>query len=137
VVWRMAKDHPFLGVGGGNYPYLSKMYWPSQNILDFPRLGVAVDNDYAQTLAEFGAAGWAILLATLVMAAWLLKKNWGDSPPANRRLVVAHIAGVGLVFVAAWVESPFRSPPVLVAVAAALACAPGLLTNPQSGEETA
>jgi len=137
VVWKMAKDHPLLGVGGGNYPHFSRMYWPSRSIREFAHLGAAVDNDYAQTLAELGGAGWAVLLAMLGLGAGLLKKTWGESPPANRRLCVAHLAGLGLVFAAAWVESPFRSPPVLVSMAAALACAPGFLTLPPGGEDTA
>ena len=136
VVWKMAKDHPVYGVGGGNYPYFSRVYWPAPNIREYSTMGVAVDNDYAQTLAELGGAGCVLLLAMLVLAG-VSRRPWKGLPPACKCLHVLYIAGMGAVFAAAWVESPFRSPPVLVSMAAALACAPGFLTHPQTGEDTA
>ena len=136
VVWKMAKDHPFFGVGGGNYPYFARVYWPVQNIRDYSTMGVAVDNDYAQTLAELGGLGCVLLLAMLVLAGFS-RRPWKEAPPACKRLHVVYIAGLGIVFASAWVESPFRSPPVLLSMAAALACAPGFLFNPQTGEDTA
>ncbi len=135
VAWKIAKDNLMFGAGAGNYPFFSELYWPAKRIADFPLQGLAASNDFAQMFAEFGIVGLLIMLAMAVFFVPPLLRRWPGSPPARRRLFVVFVAGVGLVFVAAWVESPFRSPPVLVSVVAALACASGFLLNPQREDD--
>ena len=148
AAWKMAADHRLYGVGGGNYPRFAAAYWPAGLIREYRLAGImkdnepapwmlVADNDYAQALAEFGVAGASIMLAAwfvLLRPAW---RGWRGATAAGKCLCVVFLAGVGLVFAAAWAGSPLRSPPVLVSVAAALACAPAFLLNPLGGDDAA
>lgn len=60
---RMSKDHPFVGIGPGNYAHFLKTYLPGTGRLDS-------HNSYLQMLAETGWPGLAlyVLLFALILA---------------------------------------------------------------------
>jgi O-antigen ligase len=70
----MAKDHPIVGVGAGNYVTLSPSY--TLDDLNLPRAdmilkGEIVHNTYLEVLTEFGPIGLFMLLG-LIVAAFVL-----------------------------------------------------------------
>jgi hypothetical protein len=68
---RIGRDHPALGTGLGSFETVFPRYqsFPSDFRWDYAH------NDYAQALAETGAAGGAALLAALGMFFWLAFRN--------------------------------------------------------------
>ena len=80
----MIRDHPFLGVGPGCFRYHFMAYrvalqekYPAEWTRGFPMNWGTVHNDHLQVLAEAGAIGYALFLASL----GLLMRRSADSSP--------------------------------------------------------
>lgn len=128
VAWLMWKDHPWLGVGGWGYRYLSAFYVPKAQwqVLRRRDSGRAnVHNDPMQFLLEFGIAGCALLAAALAaLLAPLFRKT------VARGAVLA-LTGAGLALVVAFslIDLPFRCPAILWTWVTVLAALPKLCMN--------
>ena len=76
AIW---KDHPLFGVGGWGYAHFSAA---KMKALDIPlhqlqKVGGAnVHNDYLQCLVELGLAGFAALVAIVVLLLWPVVDQW-------------------------------------------------------------
>jgi O-antigen ligase len=70
VAWSVARDHPLVGVGTGNFVVVERDYVREAKPLRFTDLIAekphVVHNVYLQTLAETGVVGLVLLLALLV-----------------------------------------------------------------------
>ncbi len=139
--WQLWWEHPWFGVGGGGYWHYACLLQDEATRASWHRGGQQVHHDVVQLLAEHGVVGFGLLLAAVLV---LLV-------PVVRRLRIAHVsqdegwseergllfraspvtifslAGAGLIFLMSLVDSPFRSPAILVAWCLVLACAPAFL----------
>ncbi len=101
VGWRIAMDHPAIGVGLGNFPVEAPNYVRQPGQLEFVNLiaerPLVAHNVYLQMLAETGIVGTAIfllLIAACLRSAWMaarLYERIGDTAMAAlaRGLVIA------------------------------------------------
>jgi O-antigen ligase len=93
--WNMFEDHPWLGVGAGNYAaaYAAYFIGPWREALGHAH------NYYVNILAELGVAGGAVLLLLLGVAFLQLGRTLVRSEDAGDRFWRAVLAGVfgGLV----------------------------------------
>ena len=82
VAWRMFRDHPWTGVGPGNYKQLFGQYF--DGVIDGERIWSSAHNLYLHQLAERGLVGFAALaalLTSLLTRAWLRAKK--EATPWN------------------------------------------------------
>jgi O-antigen ligase len=95
--WYMFLDHPWLGVGAGNYPAAYPDYYVASWI---EALGHA-HNYYLNTLAELGLIGGGVLLVVLSLAFRQLGhavRRSGQTPALFWRAVLAGVVGALIVF---------------------------------------
>jgi O-antigen ligase len=108
------RDHPWFGVGGWGYRYYAGFYVDGDMLATSARqkIGAAnVHNDPVQFLAEFGAVGFGLLAATVVLLAWP-----GFSGGAWRReMVFFPLLGAAMTLSHSLIDLPFRCPAVLSA----------------------
>jgi O-antigen ligase len=88
--WYMFLDHPWLGVGAGNYPQAYATYFVGSWR---EALGHA-HNYYLNILAELGLAGGGVLLVLLGLALRRLGSTLVHSVDQNRSFWRAVLAGV-------------------------------------------
>lgn len=107
---RIWKDHPWFGIGGWGYRYFAAMYLdPAQWDLLLPTGHANVHNDLAQFLAEFGAVGLALLVATVIIVSWpLMRVRW-----RQHGLLFFAILGAGFTCAHSMIDLPFRCPAIL------------------------
>jgi hypothetical protein len=118
-IWR---QHPWFGVGGWGYKYLVAGHIPEHYWELLERRGWANTHfDFLQFLAEFGVAGFGLLLAALAA----LAKEVCACDCRRDSLFTMGLAGLGLVVVFSLIDLPFRSPAILYAWVALLALLPG------------
>lgn len=110
VGWRIAKDHPVVGVGLGNFPVKAPNYVRQPGQLEFVNLiaerPLVAHNVYLQLLAEAGIVGMAIFLLLLIAclrSAWMaarLYERAGDGAMATlaRGLLIAIVATLASSF---------------------------------------
>jgi O-antigen ligase len=79
---RMTGDHPLWGAGPAHFDVLFPAYRPEivQADPDW------VHNDYLNTLADYGIAGGVLVLATMVLLAWGLRRTWSAIRTGNSTL---------------------------------------------------
>ncbi|HHQ47300.1 MAG TPA: O-antigen ligase domain-containing protein, partial [Acidobacteria bacterium] len=141
-LWRttlhMVRDHPLLGVGGGNWRIVFPAYAGNRHMMrDIWKTPRRPHNDYLWILAENGPAG---LLAYLAMIATLLW--WTARTTLAARDVPSMLLGVALFFAetAYTVFSAFSFPrervglSVVVTLVFAMATALHLGERPQAGK---
>ncbi|MGE5341624.1 MAG: O-antigen ligase family protein [Candidatus Omnitrophota bacterium] len=117
---KMWTDYPVFGIGGGSYRFYLLLYvtrTSERKMAMFNRGMANVHNDFMQFLCEFGIIG-AGLLMTMVLL--LVLKIIRDQP-WKEGFILFGLLGVGGVWVHSWIDLPFRSPPVIIAVAVILA----------------
>ena len=118
IGWEMLKDHPFVGVGLGNYklnfvPYKAAFLdTPRGAYFDFyiPRAAQA-HNEYVQIAAELGALGVLALLATIIvipLSFWIRLRRNRDEGSRFDLLLLA--CGVVVFLAHAMVSFPARLP---------------------------
>jgi O-antigen ligase len=112
-------DHPVTGTGAGTFGYLAPRYQaevyekrgrpavfaPSQ---EHP---FTVHNEYVQTVAEMGLAGWAAMLALLISGAGTVTRVWRQPPTKDRLGNLLVCGGTGTILavaVLATTHFPFR-----------------------------
>ncbi len=124
---RMAADHPWLGVGLGEYTRYSGSYASPQLIEEFPpaALGENAHNELIQVLGELGLIG-------LVLFIWYWSRVLG---PAVRRLrskdgepwLLAWTAGLCAFHLSAMLGHPFLTPYVVYCVFVSVGVVAGLV----------
>lgn len=115
VAWQMAQDRPWFGGGVGSYKllvqqsplagrYLAGRFHPGD---PFTVLNHHVQNDYLQTLVEWGwvgLAGWGIVVGGSVQRLWKIVQS--NSRQSFEPLVVA--AALGVVYLHAMIDCPLE-----------------------------
>ena len=136
---RMWEDHMLWGVGGWGYRYLLPLYAEGAGLLEIHLPGKAnAHNDAVQFLAEFGTAGFSLLLAaTIVLTgrfilAW--RQAWGRPAAALYAMTAGGLFFVGLHSL---VDLPLRNAAVLQAVTLLLTAVPAAWPNAQDARSTA
>lgn len=107
VAGSIVSEHPFLGVGAGNFSIV-EVYYTAQTI-NLPRVdliseGELVHNSYLQVLAELGFVGLlafvAIILSTLVVGVRSVRSLRRDGDREGERLARAVVIGTAAMLVA-------------------------------------
>lgn len=96
TAYYMWRDHPWFGVGTGNYVPLTPEYVARHPEIDRGLRNREPHNSYLKTLAEQGLGGLVLLLGTLVAWWWALVKAWRRARPGPRRHLLAGFAAAGL-----------------------------------------
>ena len=86
--WEIFRAHPLLGGGAGAFDVLFEQYRP-ENYRDEP---VWAHNDYLNTLADYGAAGFGLFFGAAAFVAWRCLRELGGAPPGVRSLAVGLLA---------------------------------------------
>jgi O-antigen ligase len=121
-IWKsaaaMMRDHPWLGVGLGQFEFFSPRYaFPiSTHWAKYTRTAENAHSEYLQAGAELGVPGLLLALALaaalLAAAAWHLHKL----QPAARGPVATLLAGCVAIGVHAVVDFPLHAPPTALAL---------------------
>ena len=130
---RMWEDHKLWGVGGWGYRHLLPLYAEGAGLLEVHLPGKAnAHNDAVQFLAEFGAAGFALLLgATGVLVGRFIRnarRAWGRPGVALYAITFGGLFFVGLHSL---VDLPFRNAAILQACVLVLTAVPAAWPNTQ------
>jgi hypothetical protein len=147
VAKEMFRDHPFFGVGGWGYPRYQHQYFTPDDVKKMQIEGGAnVHNDSLQFLAEQGAVGYGLILASVLLLvcplcwqAWRLSRArvaFGVKDEPARE--AGWLSRVPAPLIAVWVgtsatvchslgDLPFRAPSILIVWVLALSCVPGWL----------
>lgn len=113
--WGIFCEHPLFGGGAGAYDVLFEKYRPGKNYQDEP---VWAHNDYLNTLADYGAVGFALFFGAVAMAAQRCLRKLSDAP------VCVHALAVGLLAFALQTFTDFNLKiPALAMLAAVIAAA--------------
>ncbi|HEY5998810.1 MAG TPA: O-antigen ligase family protein, partial [bacterium] len=129
AIWKsaaaMALDHPWLGVGLGQYEFFSPRYaFPvSGHWARYVRVAENAHSEYLQAGAELGLTGLALALALLVLLVLPAVRRLRELPREARGPVAALLAGCASIAVHAAVDFPLHTPPtalLLVLFAAGL-----------------
>lgn len=116
MVWaascRMIADHPFTGVGAGNFPICLHDY-SGTDVLDFSRLPddnwPQPHNDYLWVFAEKGLPGILAFLAMLTLAAAAARRVLVADPPVEEgRFAVCVLAGLAIYATLSCVDFPLE-----------------------------
>jgi O-antigen ligase len=100
--WEMAgmmiEDHPFMGVGTGNFPITYSQYVP--RVAQVPRNAFWTHNSILQTWAENGLLAFLVYVSIYVVAAGLMLSVIRRARDATlRNLAITMLAAVGGYFV--------------------------------------
>jgi O-antigen ligase len=93
----MIQDHPFVGIGTGNFPKEYNRY--SRTIPEVPRRPHWTHNSFLQTWAENGMFAFMVYAGVFVTSAGaMLRVIWRTTDPALRRLAVLMLSTVASYF---------------------------------------
>ncbi|HWR97266.1 MAG TPA: O-antigen ligase family protein [Candidatus Methanoperedens sp.] len=129
AIWKSAGamflDNPWLGVGLGQYEFISHRYaFPvAGHWARYVRVAENAHSEYLQAGAELGAVGLALLLALLALLALPAARRLRDLPGEARGPVASLLAGCVSIAAHAAVDFPLHAPPtalLLVLFAAGL-----------------
>jgi len=129
--WRMIQDHPWTGVGLGNFRELFRLY---QTHLPETHFARHAHSDYLQWVAELGwpaaAVGIAMLWGYWLRQAVRLWRIRLDLTPDRRMLAAGCLAGMAGFLLHSWVDFPMQMVANTMTFAAvAVLGRNGLLTN--------
>lgn len=147
VAWRVAEEHPVLGVGLSNYEIVAKDYTRRpgslKNVNKIAEKPHVVHNTYLEALTETGVVGLALLLfiaGASIYSAWLAGKRFeameNDAMEALSRAIVVGAIGlmVAAFFVSAGVDKRlwllFALGPASLAIAERARRGPGYQSAP-------
>ncbi|MCZ6626160.1 MAG: O-antigen ligase family protein [Deltaproteobacteria bacterium] len=104
------KDHPFLGVGKGNFQFIYPLY--SHRVIKDPSFSVEVKaaeahNDYLQLLAEIGFVGTGAFLWILIL---LARKYWRGLKANFQPSILAVGFALAAILLEAFWDFPFAHP---------------------------
>jgi O-antigen ligase/Flp pilus assembly protein TadD len=111
---KMMLDHPWFGVGLGQFEYFSPRYaFPVESHwAKYGRVAENAHNEYLQVGAETGVMGLAVWLAALaLLGAWFLKTTRGRKAVEKRDLVPI-VAALAALCAHAAVDFVFHVPPL-------------------------
>lgn len=130
TTWLMIADHPFFGVGLGNYFARHQQYQGIHYVLrgtphDRPTVGLVnhAHNEYLQRFAEAGILGFCAAIWLVVAVLSSMRHGLRADDPDERRLVFAACCGLWVALIHALVDMPFYLPAsglLLVLLAAAV-----------------
>lgn len=129
AIWKsalsMMRDHPWLGIGLGQYKYFSPRYaFPvDAHWARYGRVAEAAHSEYLQVGAELGLPGLLVVLAILLTAAACVYGSIRRGPADRRAITVVLFSALVALLVHASVDFPLQTPPpalLLVLLAAAL-----------------
>jgi O-antigen ligase len=112
-LWKVAStifiEHPFLGIGTGNYPILWQEYIPKSEVnprkFRFLRPDLNLFNDYFQALVENGVLNFALsLIIFLIFPIYLIGRH-NNSISSYLQITVCIITGIDAFF-----DYPFNRP---------------------------
>jgi O-antigen ligase len=148
VATQIWKENFFFGVGGWGYKHFCIPAMTEKELAQQQKVGgINVHNDYLQFLAEHGIAGFALLVAVVVLLLWPLGRVWKamlesvrflpnkEQPPQPVQIFVLPapvfciLATAIATFVHGFADCPLRSPAVLSLFFVSLACMDGFLPH--------
>ena len=122
AAWNMWQDHPAFGIGGWGFRYLLAFYLPKEewkaHVTGYGNANVHCD--VLQFLAEFGALGCGLMLASVLTLVVKLFRTANQTDP----LWLMSVLGLSLVVVFSLIDLPFRCPAILCSWVAVLAAVP-------------
>jgi hypothetical protein len=105
------KDYPWFGAGGWGYRYLIGFYLEREHWhLLLPQGRANVHNDLMQFLAEFGAIGMGLLLATVAT----LGRHLARPSTVQRSVTFIPLLGLSVTVAHSMIDLPFRNPAILM-----------------------
>jgi len=112
-LWKVASliafEHPFLGIGTGNYPILWQEYIPKSEVnpstFGFLRPDLNLFNDYFQALVENGVLNFALSLIIFLLYPIYLISRHNNSITSYLLLSICVITGIDAFF-----DYPFNRP---------------------------
>lgn len=97
MAFMMIQDHPFVGIGTGNFPKEYNRY--SRTIPEVPSRPHWTHNSFLQTWAENGMFAFMVYVGVfLTSAGAMLRVIWRTTDPALRRLAVLMLSTVAAYF---------------------------------------
>src|SRR5439155_11053782 len=100
AAWHGYVQHPWLGLGAGNFRARSLdllMTTPGVNIqAHYVTPGREVHNAYLETLAELGPVGLALFLAVLGLSAWFCIRSFRRARRAGNRMLERYAASLAV-----------------------------------------
>ncbi len=138
-IWKsaaaMALDHPFTGIGVGQYEYVSPRYaFPvPSHWAKHTHVAENAHNDYLQAAAELGFPGLLLMLAAAGIVAAATVAAVRRAPPERRATLAPLAAGLAAIATQAAVDFPLRTPPAALLV---VLLALGLRINGVTGPST-
>lgn len=116
-LWKVAStifiEHPFLGIGTGNYPILWQEYIPKSEVnprkFRFLRPDLNLFNDYFQALVENGILNFALSLIIFLIYPIYLISSRKNSIASYLQLSVCLITGIDAFF-----DYPFNRPESII-----------------------
>ena len=106
AAWGLFREHPAVGSGGGSYNVLFERFRPEQ----FPDEPKWAHNDYLNTLSDYGAVGFGLLLGMGGVVVWRCRRtssgrllqredagdvagrDWIDDPLLTRAMAIGMLA---------------------------------------------
>lgn len=120
---RMTGDHPWLGVGLGQYKYVSPRYaFPvDAHWAKYSRVAETPHSEYLHAGAELGVPGILVALAVLVLGAVFFARAARKSRGHDRMILAVLGSVVTAVAAHAAVDFPLHAPPLAILFAASAA----------------
>ncbi len=129
AVWKsslsMMLDHPWVGIGLGQYEYVSTRYpFPIEtHWAKYTRVAENAHSEYLQAGAELGIPGILVALGVVALLAWAALARLRALPRASWGPIATLLAACASIAVQAAVDFPLHTPPtalLLVLLAAGL-----------------
>lgn len=115
AVQRMVRDHPFLGVGIGNFPAVSAEYLGRVQADSGSRQEVGfwweAHNEYLQILAELGPLGLLAFLGLVIPPVIRGVRSVPTLSPPAALSVLGATSGLVVFLADSWFNFPLRNPP--------------------------
>ena len=123
--WTMMLDHPWLGIGLGQFEYVSTRYaFPvTTHWAKYSRVAENAHSEYLQTGAELGVPGLLLVLGVFAFLAFAAVRRLRTLPRASWGPIVTLLAAIVSVAAQSAVDFPLHTPPsalLLVLLAAGL-----------------
>ena len=132
--WTMMIDHPWLGIGLGQFEYVSTRYaFPvTTHWARYTRVAENAHSEYLQAGAELGIPGLLLVLGVVALLAQAAVRRLRTLPRASWGPIVTLLAAIVSIAVHAAVDFPLHTPPAALLL---VILAAGLRLNGVTGPE--